>query len=73
MSRTVGPKVYIRLDGWSTGETEKAYRWKIDMPGHALDGKAVWFPKSQISEDSIDHICVAEWLVDTKIQELGED
>jgi hypothetical protein len=67
---------YSVLKGDIRSETEKAIRFWIDMPGHTLDGETFWFPKSQIKRvlrshnQNEDEIEVANWLIDSKEQEV---
>lgn len=76
MSR--GPTTYTILQGSIIRETEKAVRFKIEMPGHFLDDEAFWFPLSQLLKISrshsqeLDEIECPDWLIEAKVNDLGK-
>lgn len=75
--RTARPTTYTTLSGTIIRETDKAMRFKVsDEMDHALAGEAFWFPLSQLrqitrSETGLDSISVADWLIETKVNEIS--
>lgn len=59
-------------------ETDKAYRFRIEHPGHVLDGETFWFPISQVRVVTIlrdgggVELEVADWLVEKKVEEIDK-
>jgi len=77
--RTSGPTTYKKLYGFIVGESEKAIKFKVDMPGYFINGLISWFPISQINytkrshsaSEGLDEIDVADWLVQRKAEEYA--
>ena len=56
-------------------ETDKAYRFRFEHPGHVLNGETFWLPVSQVRV--VTHLRdgggveleVADWLIERKAEE----
>jgi len=75
-----GLTTYKELHGFILQESEKAIKFKVDMPGNLLHGYIGWLPISQIDrivrshsheDEQFDQIWLADWLFSTKAEEFA--
>jgi len=74
------PTTYKELHGFILQDSDKAVKFKVDMPGNLLHGFIGWLPLSQIDriarshkhdDETFDQIWLADWLFKRKAEDFA--